>query len=169
MDTVRNLGIPPFSIVSWRKRFIFGVQLMTILAYVITIVAAQFCLLAGSIVSFLLALLLAWVPTRVRVVVAPFLGSIAGPFAAFGVAYIVFAWLTDGRAWGFGAVCAAMIPLAIPVRNDYRKQVAMAKVADASDGIVRAEAMPDVIAMRSALFGYLVGIIAVFGLFLATA
>ena len=142
---------------------------MSILAYAITIIASQFCLLIGSLLSALLALMFAWVPTGIRVVVAPFLGAIAGPFASFGLAYLVFAWLTDGSAWGLGAVCAAMIPLAIPIKNDLERHALMDMAARNGGEAVRAFARPDLITIRMAVAGEIAGTVAVFVVFFFAA
>lgn len=143
---------------------------MTILAYAITIISTQFCLYIGALFSLLLTLLLAWIPTSTRGVIAPLLGGITGPFASFGLSYLIFAWLTGGSGWGVCAVCAAMIPLAIPITNDFRKHALMDKAArEGGDEVVYAAARPDLITMRMAAVGELVGIVAVFVVFFSVA
>ncbi len=95
---------------------------MTPLAYIIVLVISQFLLTAGVLVTGMtLGFLLAPIPERVRLPLLGFVGGAAGAILAVLVASFLFRLLAGPDAFGWGPYLAAVVPLAIPIWNDYDK------------------------------------------------
>ena len=96
-------------------------KLLTILAYIIVIVASQLTLLVGAVFAMLISLLFSWLPKNLINKVGPLIGGLFGPLISLGISWLVFQWLTKDGTWGIGALLAALVPLWIPITNDFRK------------------------------------------------
>lgn len=139
----------------------------TYLAYIIVIVVSQFCLTAGFVAAWIIALLLAWLPTKVRTPLCAFLGGVAGSYLAVLVAFLVFRWIAGPDSFGWGPFLAATVPLSIPIYNDYRKSVALEIHQDEiSEPRVAVHMAPDTAGAKTAVYGEIASIVVAGVLFL---
>jgi hypothetical protein len=92
------------------------------LALVIIVLATRFIhALGGFIAGFPIALSLAWAPGQLRVVVAGAVAGIVSAAAVVAFSYGVFWALSIREAFGLAAVLAAIVPLSLPIAEDFKK------------------------------------------------
>ncbi len=130
----------------------------TTLAYVIVIALSQFCLTAGGLTSAILALLLFWLPAKVRAPFCALVGGASGSVLSVSLAWVVFTWLLGPDSFGLFPFLAATLPLSIPVYNDYKKAKEMKDIREKMTETVAAHVAPDVSAFNCLVWGELVGI-----------
>ena len=140
--------------------------MMTVLAYIIVIVLSQFCLTAGAMVAALLSLILFWLPDRGRATLCALLGGVSGSVLAVGLAYAIFKWLVGPETFGIGPFLAAVLPLSIPIYNDYKKSRELAGIQSEAPASVAAFTSPTTAASKAMVFGELAGIVVAAVLFL---
>jgi hypothetical protein len=128
---------------------------MTILAYIIIIIVSQFTLLAGTLGTFLAKLLLFWLPSRFSNKLAPLIGCTIGPLVSLGVSWLVFTWLGKQDSWGYGALIACLLPLWIPISNDYKKAKELKKIKDEAGDLVGGYISSNEISMMHCFYGEL--------------
>jgi hypothetical protein len=133
---------------------------MILVAYVIVIVISQFLLTAGVIVvGMALAFLLAPIPERLRMPLIGFVGGASGTVLAVLVAYAVFAWIAGSTSFGWGPYLAAVVPLSIPIWNDYSKYRSLRSVLANAPERVAEFAAPTTAGMGTMPLGAIAGII----------
>ena len=133
---------------------------MTVLAYVIVLVISQFCLTAGVLITGItVGFPLGPIPERVRMPVLGFLGGAAGAILAVLVARLLFGWLAGPDAFGWGPYCAAVLPLSIPIWNDYEKYKKLRKVQGAAPPRVAEFAAAPTTAVGAMPLGAITGVV----------
>lgn len=133
---------------------------MTPLAYIIVLVISQFLLTAGVIITGMtLGFLLAPIPERVRMPVLGFLGGAAGTVLAVLFAHFLFAWLAGPSSFGWGPYLAAVIPLSIPIWNDYGKYRRLREIQGGAPPRVAEFAAPMTAAVGTMPLGAIAGIV----------
>lgn len=91
-----------------------------IIAYLLVISLVQFCLTVGSLVGgFFVALLLPWTSASLRTIIANVCGSIAGVVCAVAFGYGIFRFVVGPDSFTLGVFLASILPLFIPIRNDF--------------------------------------------------
>ena len=133
---------------------------MTVLAYVLVLVISQFLLTAGVLVTVMtLGFLLGPIPERVRMPMLGFVGGAAGTILAVFVARLLFGWLAGPNAFGWGPYFAAVVPLSIPIWNDYEKYRKLREVQEAAPPRVAEFAAAPTAAVGTMPLGAITGII----------
>jgi hypothetical protein len=133
---------------------------MTIFAYIIVIVISQFVLTAGVILTgLILGLVLTPIPERLRMSALGFIGGAVGAVLVVQVAQLLFAWLAGPGSFGWGPYLAAVVPLSIPIWNDYGKFRQLREVQGEAPPRVAEFAAPSTAAMGTMPLGALAGII----------
>jgi hypothetical protein len=133
---------------------------MTMLAYIIVIVISQFVLTAGVILTgLILDIVLAPIPERLRMPALGFIGGVAAAVLTVQVAQLLFGWLVGPGSFGWGPFLAAVVPLAMPMWNDYDKYRQLRKVQSDAPPRVAEFAAPSTAAMGAMPLGALVGIV----------
>ena len=133
---------------------------MTVLAYGLVLVISQFLLTAGVLVTGMtLGLLLGPIPERVRMPVLGFVGGAAGSVLAVLAARLLFRWLVDPNAFGWGPYFAAVVPLLIPIWNDFAKYRKLQEGQDAAPPRVAEFAAAPTVAVGTMPLGAVSGII----------
>ncbi|MEX1257129.1 MAG: hypothetical protein WEG36_05880 [Gemmatimonadota bacterium] len=95
---------------------------MVVVAYVIVLVVSQFVFTAGVIgVGLIGGMVFALVPERLRMPFLGFLGGVAGAVLTVFAAELLFGWIAGPESIGWGSFAAAVVPLAIPIVNDWSK------------------------------------------------
>lgn len=94
----------------------------TVVAYVLVILLASFCLTAGVwLGGFLIVLSLAWAPVSLRTKVAGFCGGVVGVAAAIAFGYGIFRLLAGPASFSLGPFLASTLPLLVVIWNDTAK------------------------------------------------
>ena len=143
--------------------------MFTIIAYVLVVFLATWCLTAGAfLVGFPVALLLAWAPITLRVKVSGVIGHVAGVLFAVAFGYGVFRLVVGPNSFTVGAFLASTVPLLIAIWNDFlhaqRVTAAAQKVQEAFPE-ANGESLVEVTAMaagsRIAVVGEIIGLVLV--------
>jgi len=133
---------------------------MTFVAYILVIVISQFALTAGIILTgLILSIVLMPIPERTRMPVLGLIGGVTGAVFAVLVAQLLFGWLVGPDSFGWGPYLAAVVPLAIPIWNDFEKYRRLRDVEADAPSSVAAFAAPSTAAIGTAPVGAIVGII----------
>jgi len=133
---------------------------MTLAAYGIVLVVSQFVMTAGVlIIGMGLAFLLAPVPDRARMLVIGFVGGAAGAVLAVLTAHTVFRWLAGPTSFGWAPYLAAVVPLSIPIWNDYRKYRSLREIESKAPARVVEFAAPTTAGMGTTPLGAIAGIV----------
>src|SRR3989449_10417632 len=92
----------------------------TILAYVLVAPLVQFCLTIGvGLAGLAVALLPAWTPISLRTKIAGACGGIVGVALAVTYGYGVFRFVVGPGSFTLGPFLASIVPLLLPIRNDF--------------------------------------------------
>lgn len=132
---------------------------MTIVAYILVIVISQFALTAGTVLTgLILGVVLMPIPERTRMPIVGLIGGVAGAVLAVLVARLLFGWLAGPDSFGWGPYLAAVVPLVIPIWNDFDKYKKLREVEASASARVAEFAAPGTAAMGAAPLGSIVGI-----------
>jgi hypothetical protein len=144
-------------------------MIMTMIAYVLVVPLAQFCLTAGVLVGgFPVALLLAWAPISIRTKIAGVCGGVIGVAFAVAFGYGVFRLFVGSGSFTICPFLASSLPLLLPIRNDIiqamrvreaREQLLATIAGSRDEGTMSTLATETMTAHGSGVVGEIVGLV----------
>jgi hypothetical protein len=107
------------SLPKYKKEKRLSGVMRTVLAYIIVVPLVQFAFSIGSLPSIPFRLGICWAPKTIRCVIGGLLTGISCALAAVVFGWLVFRYVAGPSSFGTFALAATIIPLYIPIRNDW--------------------------------------------------
>ena len=91
----------------------------TVLAYVLVIPLVQFAFTLGVLFGSFGGILLSWLPEKYGVQVRSFVSGCVGGITSVSYGFVVFRLLVGEGSFSTGPFLATVLPLSMPILNDY--------------------------------------------------
>lgn len=133
-----------------------------IFAYLIVVLLSQFPYsISVMIFSPLFGFIFIWVPKKIRILLSGFFSGFISPISSVLFSYLIFNLIFGITNHSTGRIFASLIPLLIPIKNDFKKYNELKDFCSSPYESVANEASLDTFGFKCILIGSISSIISI--------
>jgi len=133
-----------------------------IFAYLIVVLLSQFPYsISVMIFSPLFGFIFIWVPKKIRILLSGFFSGFISPISSVLFSYLIFNLIFGITNHSTGRIFASLIPLLIPIKNDFKKYNELKDFSSSPYESVANEASLDTFGLKCILIGSISSIISI--------